>query len=209
MEEFRAHPVPLRAWFLYALGSLRGSSSSGASASGVGVLVLWGIDVRFPEDQEVGNGCVYSECTTAIGRDIIYLEDGKYGMRKGYTMKRAIIYLEQDVPDDVDERTLDGLVNNLIEQYEGDLTNLKVEWEYLPEGPICLDELQKMAKDLKCALFADRATLDEARNYADMVIGAINQADRMPAYTAMYVVLNTIARKIDETINPVPKKGGD
>jgi len=48
-------------------------------------------------------------------------------------------------------------------------------------------------------LFADRETIGEALKYAGDLIETLRPADRMVAYTAVYVVLNT-ALKVAESV---------
>ena len=45
-----------------------------------------------------------------------------------------------------------------------------------------------------CQLFSDRETIAEALAYADLLIGAMPQSQRAAAYTAMWVVLNTVLK---------------
>jgi hypothetical protein len=46
-------------------------------------------------------------------------------------------------------------------------------------------------------MFAKRDTIDEALNYAIEVLDRVNGDDRAAVYTALHVVMNTIADKID------------
>jgi|LWDU01.1.fsa_nt_gi hypothetical protein len=41
-------------------------------------------------------------------------------------------------------------------------------------------------------LFATRDTVEEAMQYADMVISAMPEAERIPAITAVYVLYNSV-----------------
>ena len=53
--------------------------------------------------------------------------------------------------------------------------------------------------DLKCQLFADRGTdVAEAMKYAYKLIETLPKADRAAAYTALHVVLNTVANAMEE-----------
>jgi hypothetical protein len=53
--------------------------------------------------------------------------------------------------------------------------------------------------DLKCELFADRGTdVAEAMKYAYKLIETLPKADRAAAYTALHVVLNTVANAMEE-----------
>jgi hypothetical protein len=52
--------------------------------------------------------------------------------------------------------------------------------------------------DLKCQLFADRGTdVAEAMKYAYKLIESLPKADRAAAYTALHVVLNTVANAME------------
>jgi hypothetical protein len=52
--------------------------------------------------------------------------------------------------------------------------------------------------DLKCQLFADRGTdVAEAMKYAYKLIETLPKADRAAAYTALHVVLNTVANAME------------
>ena len=53
--------------------------------------------------------------------------------------------------------------------------------------------------DLKCQLFADRGTdVAEAMKYAYKLIETLPKGDRAAAYTALHVVLNTVANAMEE-----------
>ena len=53
--------------------------------------------------------------------------------------------------------------------------------------------------DLKCQLFADRGdNVAEAMQYAYKLIESLPKGDRAAAYTALHVVLNTIANALEE-----------
>ena len=53
--------------------------------------------------------------------------------------------------------------------------------------------------DLKCQLFADRGdNVAEAMKYAYKLIETLPKVDRAAAYTALHVVLNTIANALEE-----------
>jgi hypothetical protein len=52
--------------------------------------------------------------------------------------------------------------------------------------------------DLKCQLFADRGTdVAEAMKYAYKLIETLPKVDRAAAYTALHVVLNTVANAME------------
>ncbi len=57
-------------------------------------------------------------------------------------------------------------------------------------------ELNDLATNLQSPLFATRDTIEEAFHYAHTVIDAIPTSDRGAAYTALYVVVNTIAEEV-------------
>lgn len=57
-------------------------------------------------------------------------------------------------------------------------------------------ELSDLATNLQSPLFATRDTIEEAFHYAHTVIEAIPTSDRGAAYTALYVVVNTIAEEV-------------
>jgi len=54
-----------------------------------------------------------------------------------------------------------------------------------------------LVASIRNRLFASRDTVDEALNYAIEVIACVNDNDRAAVYTALHVVMNTIADKID------------
>jgi hypothetical protein len=57
-------------------------------------------------------------------------------------------------------------------------------------------ELNELATNLQSPLFATRDTIEDAFHYAHTVIEAIPASDRGAAYTALYVVVNTIAEEV-------------
>jgi hypothetical protein len=57
-------------------------------------------------------------------------------------------------------------------------------------------ELNELATNLQSPLFATRDTIEEAFHFAHTVIDAIPTGDRGAAYTALYVVVNTIAEEV-------------
>jgi len=57
-------------------------------------------------------------------------------------------------------------------------------------------ELNELATYLQSPLFATRDTIEDAFHYAHTVIEAIPTSDRGAAYTALYVVVNTIAEEV-------------
>ena len=62
---------------------------------------------------------------------------------------------------------------------------------------------QELAKAIRHKLFADRATLKEASDYAFRVFRSLGPDGEMAATTAMMVVLNTLANELEKaTIQP-------
>jgi hypothetical protein len=57
-------------------------------------------------------------------------------------------------------------------------------------------ELNELATNLQSPLFATRDTIQDAFHYAHTVIEAIPTSDKGAAYTALYVVVNTIAEEV-------------
>jgi len=51
----------------------------------------------------------------------------------------------------------------------------------------------------KHGLFNTMNTVEEAMQYADMVVGAMPEPERTPAYTAIYVLYNTVLKQYEET----------
>ena len=52
---------------------------------------------------------------------------------------------------------------------------------------------QTIARQLRSNMFAERATIDEAMNYAYELIHTLRPQDRIAAITALHVLTNTIA----------------
>ena len=59
------------------------------------------------------------------------------------------------------------------------------------------NNLAQLAKDLRVGLFADREDFGAAMSYAYDLIATLPKKDQITAFTALHVVLNTIANKID------------
>lgn len=59
-----------------------------------------------------------------------------------------------------------------------------------------MNKLNELARNLQSPLFATRDTVEDAFHYAHTVIEAIPASDRGAAYTALYVVVNTIAEEV-------------
>ena len=57
-------------------------------------------------------------------------------------------------------------------------------------------ELNELATNLQSPLFATRDTIEDAFHFAHTVIEAIPTSDKGAAYTALYVVVNTIAEEV-------------
>ena len=56
----------------------------------------------------------------------------------------------------------------------------------------------ELAKAIRHDLFADRATVKEAFDYAFDVIDSMRGANKVAATTALYVVLNTLSKEIEK-----------
>ena len=56
----------------------------------------------------------------------------------------------------------------------------------------------ELAKAIRHGLFADRATVKDAFDYAFDVIDSMRGANKVAATTALYVVLNTISKEIEK-----------
>ena len=56
----------------------------------------------------------------------------------------------------------------------------------------------ELAESIRHGLFADRATVREAWDYAFEVINRMSESDRMAATTALMVLMNTISNQILE-----------
>ena len=54
----------------------------------------------------------------------------------------------------------------------------------------------ELAKAIRHGLFADRATLKEAFDYATEVIQRLPSSEQIAVTTALYVVLNTLSKEI-------------
>lgn len=68
-----------------------------------------------------------------------------------------------------------------------------------------MSKLNELATNLQSPLFATRDTIEEAFHYAHTVIEAMHIEDRGAAYTALYVLVNTIA----EEVKRLAKEGED
>lgn len=53
-----------------------------------------------------------------------------------------------------------------------------------------------IARQLRCDLFAERATIEDATAYAYNLIHTLRPQDRITALTALHVLANTIANTI-------------
>ena len=56
----------------------------------------------------------------------------------------------------------------------------------------------ELAKAIRHDLFADRATVKDAFDYAFDVIDSLRGANKVAATTALYVVLNTLSKEIEK-----------
>ena len=54
----------------------------------------------------------------------------------------------------------------------------------------------ELAKSIRHGLFADRATVKEAWDYAFEIINSLRDSDKIAATTAMMVLMNTISKEI-------------
>ena len=55
-----------------------------------------------------------------------------------------------------------------------------------------------LAKELKNGMFSSRKNVAEALTYAYDLIETMNGTDKMAAFTALHVVLNTLANQIEK-----------
>ena len=58
--------------------------------------------------------------------------------------------------------------------------------------------LKNFAKSLKHGLFADRKNLKDAMSHAYSLIATLDPEDRSVAFTALHIVLNTVAKEIEQ-----------
>ena len=58
----------------------------------------------------------------------------------------------------------------------------------------------ELAKAIRHDLFADRATVKDAFDYAFDVIDSMRGANKIAATTALYVVLNTLSTEIEKNV---------
>jgi hypothetical protein len=56
----------------------------------------------------------------------------------------------------------------------------------------------ELAKAIRHGLFADRATVKDAFDYAFDVISRLPSSEQIAATTALYVVLNTLSKEIEK-----------
>jgi hypothetical protein len=59
-------------------------------------------------------------------------------------------------------------------------------------------DLPRLAKEMRVGLFATAANFPQALSYAYGVIATLPKKDHAAAFTALHVVLNTIANEIDK-----------
>lgn len=59
-----------------------------------------------------------------------------------------------------------------------------------------MNKLNELATNLQSPLFATRDTIEDAFHYAHTVIEAMPASNRGAAYTALYVLVNTIAEEV-------------
>jgi hypothetical protein len=58
------------------------------------------------------------------------------------------------------------------------------------------EDVMAFAKSLQHSLFATRETVEDAFAYAYEIIESLPQQDKVGAYTAVHVLMNTIAEEI-------------
>lgn len=56
-------------------------------------------------------------------------------------------------------------------------------------------------KHLRCGIFATRDTPDEAMVWAQNLILTLDEKDRIPALTALQVVVNSIVDEVERNVN--------
>jgi len=62
--------------------------------------------------------------------------------------------------------------------------------------------VEQICEELKCGLFADRDTLEEAQMYMAKVCTTLPAEHRIGVYTAIGVLLNTVAKELEVAIVP-------
>jgi len=60
---------------------------------------------------------------------------------------------------------------------------------------------QEIAKAIRHKLFAERDTLNEAFDYAFRVIDSCPESEKIAVTTALFVVLNTVAKELEKVEN--------
>jgi DNA-binding GntR family transcriptional regulator len=68
------------------------------------------------------------------------------------------------------------------------------------------EEIKQFLKSLKSDMFGSRDTTKEAIDYAHQLIESITSKDRIAAYTAMYVLLNSVSDEIMRELFPLETK---
>ena len=63
-----------------------------------------------------------------------------------------------------------------------------------------LENIKDYANILKHGMFASRPSSKEAMDYAYELIETIDKSDRAAAFTALHVVLNTVANTMEQII---------
>jgi len=58
--------------------------------------------------------------------------------------------------------------------------------------------VEQICKKLKCGLFADRETIEEAQAYMAELLSALPPEYKMAAFTAVGVLLNTLAKELEK-----------
>jgi len=59
--------------------------------------------------------------------------------------------------------------------------------------------IEQICEELKCGLFADRDTLKDAQKYVADICIALPPEHRMGVYTAIGVLLNTVAKEVEKS----------
>ena len=61
-------------------------------------------------------------------------------------------------------------------------------------------QLEELQKGLYVGTFAERETIEEAYEYAEKAIKALEPEDRALAYTMLHVMLNTISKRLEDIL---------
>jgi len=73
--------------------------------------------------------------------------------------------------------------------------------------------VEQICKALKCGLFADRDTIQDAQEYVADICNSLPPEYKMGVYTAIGVLLNTVAKELEKREGsifvPVPETSND